>query len=125
MNIFVKYFIKTLRNTFKFLNLSLPEIFESSLLHDTNKGSEKILKLCSTCSIKEYISGTNGRDYLDSDSFESENIKLYFHDFKFPIYNQYHSKQFVPWLTWLDCYFNEGKEYVKNLITQNINLESK
>lgn len=116
---FVEYFVKSLKNMFDFFGLRLPKIVHSSSIPDTGSGSQKLFKICQSLGIKEYVSGPNGRDYLDSSDFKD--IKVLYHDFQFPSYTQL-SNEFIPWVCWLDGCFNEGIDFVKHQITETMRL---
>lgn len=116
---FVEFFVKSLKNTFEYFGLVLPKIIFSSSISDTGYGSKKLANICKSLGINEYISGPNGRDYLNLLDFQ--NTKVLYHDYEFPSYTQ-NSIEFVPWLCWLDGYFNEGGDFVKLQITKLIGL---
>lgn len=119
--IFVEYFVKSLKNMFDYFGLILPKIVYSSSISATGSGSKKLSEICQSLKIKEYISGPNGRDYLDSSDFKGS--KVLYHDFQFPSYVQL-SNKFIPWICWLDGYFNEGIEFVKQQITVPMRLRN-
>ena len=68
----------------------------------------------------EYISGSNGRDYIDNNLFND--IKLTYHDYTFPVYNQLHG-QFIPWMSIVDQLFNIGIEETKKYIYMKTDLK--
>lgn len=118
---FVLFFKEALRNTFEFLDLKLPKIALSSSFGMLEAGSKKLGELCEKAGVKEYISGPNGRDYLNLGDFEKS--KVQYHEFSFPSYKQNNPK-FIPWICWLDGYFNEGKEFVRTQITNPMRLSN-
>ena len=86
----------------------------SSELPVQSKGSSLILEICRIVGATEYISGPFGRDYLDSDAFAREGIKLLFHDYEPAPYPQAFPG-FEPYLSALDLICNmgeEGKEFL-------------
>ncbi len=58
-----------------------------------------------------YISGPNGRNYIDFEKFKNNDIKLLFHEYEHPIYNQIWG-DFIPYMTIWDLLFYKGKESV-------------
>ena len=65
-----------------------------------------------------YISGPNGRDYINREKFGNLNIKLLFHDYEHPVYNQLWG-EFLPYMTIWDMMFYHGKHTI-NLIRKGI-----
>ncbi|HAT8183748.1 TPA: hypothetical protein GDG03_15245 [Legionella pneumophila] len=116
---FVAFFQDSIKNIFDLFNLAMPEIILSSTLNTEASGSKKLADICKKTGIDLYISGPNGRNYLNDSDFQ--NTQVLFHDFLFPTYSQT-SKVFIPWMCWLDGYFNEGKEFVCKQIMRPMNL---
>ncbi|MBU4443463.1 WbqC family protein, partial [bacterium] len=54
-----------------------------------------------------YLSGTGGKNYLDTGIFPENDLQLIFQHFEHPVYRQLHGK-FVSHLSVLDLLFNEG-----------------
>lgn len=94
------------------------KIIKSSELrkYETRK-SELVLDLCRDLNAGVYISGKFGKDYLDEKSFEEAGIKIYFQDYKHPVYKQMHG-EFVPYLAIIDLLFNVGAEIAKETIME-------
>ncbi|UCB56974.1 MAG: WbqC family protein [Candidatus Omnitrophota bacterium] len=90
------------------LNIKTPIKMVSQIRNYTERGSELILAICKDMNADKYISGPDGRNYLDLDRFKRENIKLVFHDFKHPEYSQAYSP-FVPFMSTIDFLFNAGR----------------
>ena len=83
------------------------EIVLSSELGISEKGSERILKICKSLDADSYLSGIGGKEYLKLDSFKNNNINVNFQNFQHPIYNQvYHP--FYPNMSAIDLLYNEG-----------------
>lgn len=61
-----------------------------------------------------YISGPNGRNYIDKRKFDSKKIKLLYHEYEHPVYEQVWG-EFMPYMTIWDAMFYKGKE-TKSLI---------
>jgi WbqC-like protein family len=68
--------------------------------------SDVVLDLCQQVGATEYISGSQGRDYLDLPSFAKAGISVRFQDYRHPVYNQGHTP-FQPNLAILDLLLNE------------------
>jgi hypothetical protein len=83
--------------------------FESSLSISTKK-TQRIIDICKKLNADTYLSGIGGKDYLDEELFEKENIKLIYQDFKHPVYKQCY-EPFIPYMSAIDFLFNCGKEF--------------
>lgn len=75
---------------------------------EDGKGSELILNLCRRVGATTYVSGALGGDYLIPSQFESAGIELLFHDYDPQPYPQTHGEPFVPWLSAVDLFMNNG-----------------
>ena len=90
------------------LRLMTPVIYSSELRPQHTK-SELVLELCKMVDADEYLSGPQGRGYLNELSFKKAGIKITYHDYNHPIYKQMHPG-FVPNMCILDLLFNYGDE---------------
>ena len=69
--------------------------------------SEKILEICKKINATTYISGEEGKNYLDEKLFLDSGIKILYEKFQYPTYKQY-QKEFIPNMSIIDLIFNEG-----------------
>lgn len=97
----------------KFLNIKTPIIYSSKLGIKTKK-SDLIRDICLSQEATEYFSGTNGKDYLNLQSFSENNIKVAFQEYNHPVYYQ-GQRDFQPYLSILDLIFYHGKESLEIL----------
>ena len=79
----------------------------SSALKAHGAKSEYILALCREVGADVYLSGPQGREYLDIGSFESSGISIEYHDYVTPVYRQAFDG-FVPNLSVVDLIANAG-----------------
>jgi hypothetical protein len=85
-----------------------PEIsFQSDFL-TRGKKSELIVELTNLHSASEYLSGTQGKQYLDLNAFEQEGISVAFQSYNLLPYPQ-QSATFQPGLSAIDLLFNTGE----------------
>lgn len=68
-----------------------------------------------------YVSGPNGRDYLDKTNFGG--LDIIYHHFEYPLYKQAHG-EFVPWMSCVDNLFNQGLDATRDLIHTNPQTEN-
>ena len=93
----------------KYLTIEKPFIYSSSL-NTKNKKTKKIIEICKKLHATEYLSTIGAKDYLenDKDLFKKENIKLIFHNYNHPTYNQLFGT-FIPFAGIIDLIANEGE----------------
>lgn len=63
-----------------------------------------------------YISGPNGRDYIDEEKFEEKDIDVQYHEYNHPIYEQVWG-EFKEYMTIWDMMFYFGKDTVNKIQT--------
>lgn len=99
----------------KIFDIQVP-IIKSSKLNIDGSSGELLLNICKDRNADVYISGRDGRNYLDTTIFDNENIKVVYHDFVHPKYEQFNSKEFVPYMNTFDLLFNYSVEEAKKII---------
>jgi hypothetical protein len=88
----------------KHLGLDL-KMVRASQLPPAGVKSVMNLNLCQATGATDYISGPNGRDYLDLASFEAANVKVHYQEFVHPVYPQINGP-FLPQMGIVDFYMN-------------------
>ena len=83
------------------------EFVYASELSVSGKGARLLLDICKHLGSDTYLSGSFGREYLDSREFAAEGVTVKFHEYSYPIYPQRFG-DFVPYLSYLDMLFNIG-----------------
>jgi len=76
-------------------------------LQHAEKGSRNILEICKVLSADAYLSGIEGKNYLDFSEFKAARINVTIHQFYHPIYKQLKS-DFIPGMSSVDLLFNYG-----------------
>ena len=92
----------------KVLNIKTRIIMASSL-GVSGKKEDLILNICNIVQADEYLSGPDGRNYLNLDLWEKNKIRVVFHEYQHPAYRQLHGN-FMPLLSVIDLLFNCGPE---------------
>lgn len=92
----------------RYLNITAPVLF-ASRLGGEGKGSQLLLDFCIKRNADVYLSGPDGRNYLETGDFRKNNIKIEYHDYMHPEYNQLRSP-FISHMSALDLLFNYGKD---------------
>ena len=90
-----------------YLQISTPVRLASALQVDRLSGSGLILDICIKTKADIYISGTDGKEYLDIDRFNQKGIKIVYHDFIHPDYPQQYGA-FESHLSIIDLIANMG-----------------
>tara|TARA_B100002051_G_C16680533_1_gene609539 strand:+ start:686 stop:1387 length:702 start_codon:yes stop_codon:yes gene_type:complete len=95
------------------LNLKINIKFSSEMNIKKNN-IERILEICKKVGAKEYISTIGAKDYLKDSiyKFDEANIKLTYHNYKHPKYNQLF-QPFLEYACSVDLIFNEGPNSLK------------
>jgi len=75
--------IERLRNYFA---ITTPTICATELAVDEFSGSDLILQICLKLKASVYVSGPDGRNYLDITAFQKKGVRVIFHDFQHPVY---------------------------------------
>jgi len=87
----------------------------SSTFETSGKKIDLLIEICKKVKVDEYLNGDTGVKYLKSEKFESEGLKLVYHNYKHPVYDQ-HFKGFVSHLSIIDLLFNHGREGSKKVM---------
>jgi len=90
-----------------YLRVNTPVNMASALQVDGLSGSDLILEICLKTKADIYISGPDGRDYMDIDRFNQRGIKIVYHDFEHPVYPQLFDG-FVSHMSIIDLIANMG-----------------
>lgn len=88
----------------------------------TEKKSNLILEHCKKFNADMVVTGVFGRDYIDLEKFQQENIQVEFQNYNHPIYKQ-RCQNFVSNLSAIDLLFNHGESSREIMISGNIKKE--
>lgn len=94
------------------------ELIRSSELEATGTKSDLMLNLCKLVGAMTYLSGPNGRDYLDEETFDEEGIEIRYHDFSHPTYPQVY-EGFESHMSAIDLLLNCGPESRNVIFDEN------
>ena len=97
-----------------------PEIVFSSELGLTSRKSDLVLEITTTLSGTKYLSGANGKDYLDVKAFEKAGIEVHFQDYKAYLSGK-EAKETNQNLSSIDILFTYGPKSRECLFRNNIN----
>lgn len=99
----------------KELDIQVKTVRATELNVPFTDASNNLLNIVKTLNGKEYLSGPSGKNYLNLDIFEKNNIKVSFNEFTHPVYKQ-RSDKFVSHLSTLDALFSHGKDAKKLIL---------
>ena len=81
------------------------KVIKASMTTVKSKKSALILELCQQFEAKKYISGAQGINYLDEQSFKRKSIQIEYQNYKHPIYPQLFG-EYIPNLAVVDYWMN-------------------
>ncbi len=113
-NLLIDVNMKFLTFILKILELKTKIVFASQL-EIQDKSTERLISICKNLGADTYLSGTGAKEYLATELFGKNNLKLIFQDFKYPEYKQLHGN-FIGHLSVIDLLFNCGAEESRKLI---------
>ena len=101
--------MEIIRWCLNYLNIKTPISYSSEININSIK-TDRIIDICNHYNANEYITTPGAKVYLNNekDKFRKDNIKLVYHDYKHPVYNQQY-KEFIPFACIIDLIFNEGE----------------
>tara|TARA_B100000287_G_scaffold31939_1_gene29736 strand:+ start:2287 stop:2982 length:696 start_codon:yes stop_codon:yes gene_type:complete len=105
------YFVET-------LGIKTPRVRSSKMSVKGNK-SKYLLNICLEIGATTYLSGPFGKDYLKLDEFKKEGIKVIFHKYENPNYQQL-IQNFQNNMSIVDLIFNEGPKSLE-ILTGRLN----
>ncbi|MDQ7004705.1 MAG: WbqC family protein [Ghiorsea sp.] len=91
------------------LGCTAPLHIASNLPIENTDPTTRLIDICTHLQGTAYLSGAEGRSYLQKDAFAKANLDLYFQNVQPPTYPQLHG-DFIPYLSVLDLLFNMGHE---------------
>lgn len=92
------------------LGLNAKFIRSSALQQIETKSTEALIDLCKAVKADTYISGSEGKNYLDTGLFNKAGIELKFQNYAHPVYSQFNNPVFQPYMSIIDLIFNHGDE---------------
>ncbi|MFO0753181.1 MAG: WbqC family protein, partial [Thermodesulfovibrionales bacterium] len=99
------------------LGLGNRKIVRSSTLNAAGDRIERLVNICRMFGADTFYEGASGRNYLDSDYFAEQGIRIEYQDYRHPVYRQLYG-DFVPYLSVVDLLFNHGDESLSILLNQ-------
>jgi len=91
------------------LGCTAPCLVASEMAESSNDPSQRLIDLCQQLGGDGYLSGAEGRNYLQQDLFVNQGVKLCFQQVDAPVYPQLHGA-FVSHLSVIDLLYNCGAQ---------------
>ena len=101
---------ETTRCFFDILKIETKILRTSELKPFYKQKSDLILEICQYFNTSKYLSGPIGKNYLDEKKFRNNSIRIEYHKFKHPFYNQTY-KGFEENMSIIDLIMNVDKPY--------------
>lgn len=101
----------------KFLTCEAPLLLASDMDTVSDDPTLRLIELCKILEGNAYLSGSEGRNYLQRPTFQNANVELYFQQVEAPVYSQLHG-DFISHLSVLDVLFHCGDtsiEIIRNM----------
>jgi len=98
----------------EYLQINTPLVRSSTLELGSARKQDLVLAICKELSADIYISGPDGRNYLNFADFDLADIPVAIHDFRHPVYPQLYGN-FTSHLSVIDLIANCGSESSKIL----------
>lgn len=106
----LKFFLKELQ-----INVAF---YKASNFSISGKGNEYLINLCKAFNADVYVFGQMGKNYAIPELWKENNIIIYHHSFRHPVYNQKFG-EFRPYMAVIDLLFNEGGSKGKEILMKN------
>jgi len=91
------------------LGCTAPLVLASTMQARNEDPTGRLIDLCRELGADAYLSGREGRIYLDNGAFGAAGLELWFQEVVPPVYPQLHG-EFVPYLSLLDMLLNVGPQ---------------
>lgn len=95
----------------KYLEINVNLVWASDYNWST-KNDELLIEMVKFFNGETYISGPNGKNYIDCEKFKKNKIELLIHSYNHPVYEQVWG-DFIPYMTIWDLLFYKGKDSYK------------
>lgn len=105
----------------KYLEIDSNIIWASNYEWETNN-DDLLVEITDYFDGDIYISGPNGRNYIEENKFSDKNIDVLYHEYNHPVYEQVWG-EFMEYMTVWDMMFYYGKE-TKNILRSGVLKEN-
>lgn len=102
----------------RLLGLDTKICFASELDVSKVGKTERLVEICRHFGADSFLEGDAGKSYIDESLFTNAGIKLEYHHYQHPTYDQLHG-EFIPYLSVVDVLFNHGKDS-RHIVTGQI-----
>ncbi len=99
----------------KMMNIQTPFLYSSDFPSEA-KRTEKVIALLKWAKADMYLSASGSFDYMLEDNYDYKSYPVLFQNYQPRPYKQFHSSEFVPYLSVLDALFNIGPAETVRLI---------
>ena len=107
------------------LGLKTKFIKSSELPELTTTSTQALIDITRHVNADTYISGAEGINYLDMDLWNRSGLKIIFQKYTHPLYTQFNSVEFQPYMNILDLLFNCGPKSLEVLLNAKLKEDIK
>lgn len=100
------------------LGLKTKFIKNSEMPPIDTKSTQALIDINKNAGADTYIAGAEGINYLDMDLWNSSGLKIIFQKYHHPVYTQFNSPEFQPYMNILDLLFNCGPDSLEILLNK-------
>lgn len=102
------------------LGIKAKFVKSSELPPVTSTSTQALIDITKSVNADTYISGAEGINYLDMDLWNSTGLKIEFQKYHHPVYKQFNSEEFQPYMSILDLLFNCGPDSLNVLLGKGV-----
>ncbi len=106
----------------KILSINVPVYRASDLKIRQDNPTGRLIRICQLFEADTYLSGANGREYLEREQFSKAGLELKFQGFEHPEYPQ-RFRGFEPYMSAVDALFCVGAGQTAELIREYSRME--
>jgi len=111
--------LKIIRAAAGHLGLNTKFIRSTELPEINTTSTQALIDITKHVNADTYISGAEGINYLDMDLWNSTGLRIIFQKYTHPVYPQFNSSEFQPYMNILDLLFNSGPDSLNVLLGKN------
>ncbi len=104
-----------IRTLGEMLGCQAPLHLASDMATSSDDPTERLISLCRELGGDAYLSGREGRGYLDREKFSAAALELWFQEVEAPVYPQLHGT-FISHLSVIDMLFNLGPATAETIL---------
>jgi hypothetical protein len=110
--------IASVRLLKELIGIDTKMIIASEMEGLSDEPNQRLIDICKRLGSDTYLAGSQGKEYMEIDSFNEAHIHIVFQEFKHPVYSQLFGK-FEYFMSAIDLVFNSGNESLEIIRREN------